>query len=167
MRNYAEKHKCGITIFFDELDEIAKKRGGEDKASETAVPALLRNLDGVKENKAFLILANTNRKEVLDRALLERFRKQIYIPLPNSEMRESLFRKKLSEIEKEFFEQLEIADAVKLSDGLSGRDITFICDDFKYVLSEIKAGITKDVDLKEKFNQMIVNRQNEKQIVKT
>lgn len=141
LREYTQKRNCGITVFFDELDEIAKRRGGEDKASETAVPALLRNLDGVKENKGFLILANTNHKEMLDRAILDRFRKSIYIPLPDRDAREKLFRLKLKDVEAEYIAQLDLARAAAKSEGMSGRQITYVCDDLKYRLSKAKAGL--------------------------
>lgn len=162
LREYAERNKCGITVFFDELDEIAKRRGGDDKASEAAVPALLRNLDGVKGNRAFLILANTNRKDVLDTAILERFRKQIYIPLPDESMRLQLFSSKLSEIEERFSEKLDLSRAASISEGLSGRDITFLCDDFKYFLSKVKAGFADVGQLQEQLETLISERKNAK-----
>ena len=162
LRDYAAKNNCGVTVFFDELDEIAKRRGGDDKASEASVPALLRNLDGIKKNKNFLILANTNRKDVLDTAIAERFRKQIFIPLPDDAMRKKLFEIKLSDVESEYFERLNFEEAVAHSQGLSGRDITFICDDLKYLLSEIKAGFADESVLNERFIQMIDGRVQEK-----
>ena len=154
LRDYTERQKCGVTVFIDELDEIAKRRGGDDKASEAAIPALLRNLDGMKGNKDFLILANTNRKDVIDSAILQRFRKQLFIPLPNAEMRKELFRQKLKEIEPSFLEQIDLDSAAENSDGLSGREITFVCDDFKYFLSRLKAGLTEE-SVKEKFDALI------------
>ncbi len=143
LRAYAEKNDCGITVFFDELDEIGKARGSDDKTSEAAVPALLRNLDGVAKNKRFLILANTNRKDLFDSALAERFRKLIYIPLPDADLREKLFAAKLSDVEERFMGELDLKEAAARSEGLSGRDITFICDDFKYLLAKVKAGLAE------------------------
>lgn len=162
LRSYAEKHECGITVFFDELDEIAKRRGGEDKASEAAVPALLRNLDGVKGNKAFLILANTNRKDVLDPAIAERFRKLIFIPLPDEKTRRKLFESKLSDVEPQFFEELGLAHAAEISEGLSGRDITFLCDDLKYYLAKIKAGLIERAGIAEHLVRLIEERKSAK-----
>ena len=146
LREYAEKNNCGITIFMDEFDEIAKKRDGDDKTAMTAVPALLRNMDGVKSSKAFLILANTNFKDQLDTAILSRFRKQIYIPLPDKKARLHLFKSKLNDIEEEYLEKIDFNKIADMSNGLSGRDITFICDDFKYQLARLKAGLDKDLD---------------------
>lgn len=162
LRVYAEKHGCGITVFFDELDEIAKKRGSDDKASEAAVPALLRNLDGVRTNKNFLVLANTNRKDALDTAVLERFRKQIYIPLPDEEMRKALFETKFGEVEAEYLNEMDFSAAAEESEGLSGRDIAFICDDIKYYLSEMKAGIREKTDLNEALLSIVREKVAEK-----
>ena len=147
LRTYAEKHQCGLTVFFDEFDEIAKQRGGDDKASASAVPALLRNLDGIKQNKSFLILANTNCMELLDAGILDRFRKRIHIPLPDRNMRLSFFNTKLSELEAEYKEKLDFEHLADISEGLSGRTITYICDDFKYYVSGVKAGIKDGSDL--------------------
>lgn len=147
LRDYTEKNNCGLTVFFDELDEIAKKRGGDDKASASAVPALLRNMDGVKQNKNFLILANTNCMEMLDDGILDRFRKRIHIPLPDKKMRLAFFKSKLSELEDVYREALDIEGFAEASEGLSGRTITYICDDFKYYVGGVKAGIKDGSDL--------------------
>ncbi|MBR2337159.1 MAG: ATP-binding protein [Clostridia bacterium] len=153
LRRYVEEHNCGITVFFDEFDEIAKSRGGDDKASQTAVPALLRNLDGVKENKNFLILANTNCKESLDAGILSRFRRKIYIPLPDKNMRVQFFKSKLSQLEANFFERLDFEQLADASDGLSGRAIAQICDDFLHFIGGVKAGIRSCED----FNQALLD----------
>lgn len=158
LRSYTEKNDCGITVFFDEFDEIAKKRGGDDKASASSVPALLRNLDGVKGNKSFLILANTNCMDMLDDGILDRFRKRIHIPLPNEKMRETFFRNKLAEIEDEYKENLDFPGFSKASDGFSGRTVTYVCDDFKYYVGGVKAGIKDGSDLNSVMYSLIDER---------
>ena len=160
LRNYVEKTGQGITIFFDELDEIAKKRGGDDKASAASVPALLRNMDGVKGNKGFLILANTNCPELLDEGILDRFRKRIEVPLPDEETRKKLFLFKLSDVEKEHIEKLDLHRIAKESWGLSGRSISNVCDDFKYALAASSAGVRECGDLTEEILSLIVERRN-------
>ena len=160
LRDYSERNNCGLTVFFDELDEIAKKRGGDDKASSSAVPALLRNMDGVKQNKNFLILANTNCMEMLDDGILDRFRKRIHIPLPDKNMRLAFFRGKLSELEAEYVNQLDIEGFAEMSEGLSGRTITYICDDFKYYVGGVKAGIKDGSDLNSIIYAAINQRMN-------
>lgn len=165
LRDYAERNDCGITVFFDEFDEIGKSRSGDDKVAEAAVPALLRNLDGVKTNKSFLILANTNLKAELDRAIQERFRRQIYIPLPDETMRRQLYISKLTEVEEKYTAMLDFDAAAVQSEGLSGRDITYICDDFKYQLGEVKAGLMPENVLADCFTEQIFNRKKEKGLI--
>ncbi len=158
LRDYTQKYDCGVTVFFDEFDEIGKSRGGDDKSSEAAVPALLRNLDGVASNKNFLIIANTNCIEALDKALVNRFRRRIYVPLPNVNDRKKLFEAKLSDIEEDYLHTLDLELMATHSEGLGGRDITFVCDDFKYYLSRLKAGITTFDDINQSMLELIEAR---------
>ena len=158
LRNYVEQTGQGITVFFDELDEIAKKRGGDDKASAASVPALLRNMDGVKGNKGFLILANTNCPEMLDEGILDRFRKRIEVPLPDETTRKKLFLFKLDDVEDEYMDALDLDKIAQESWGLSGRSITNVCDDFKYKLAGSRAGVRACGDLTEEMLALIVER---------
>ena len=160
LRSYVEKTGRGITVFFDELDEIAKKRGGDDKASGASVPALLRNMDGVKANKGFLILANTNCPEMLDEGILDRFRKRIEVPLPDEETRKKLFLFKLSDVEEEYIEKLDLERIAKESFGLSGRSIANVCDDFKYALAASAAGVRECGEFTEEVLSLIIERRN-------
>jgi len=147
LRKYVDENKCGITVFFDEFDEIAKSRSGDDKASQTAVPALLRNLDGIKENKGFLVIANTNCVDLLDAGILSRFRRKIFIPLPDESMRRHFFEMKLKQLEPEYYGQLDLQKLAEVSDGMSGRAITQVCDDFLHHVGGIKAGIRTSSNL--------------------
>lgn len=159
LRGYAEQNDCGITVFFDEFDEIAKRRGGDDKVSEAAVPALLRNLDGMMKNEQFLVLASSNLpREAFDPGIWERFRQRIEIPLPDETSRRKLFELKLKEIEPEFLSQLDLNTAAVRTEGMSGRDISFICDDLKYRLSEIKAGLAMEENLSKYLLSVIARR---------
>lgn len=159
LRDYVEKNDKSIIIFFDELDEIAKKRGGDDKTSQAAVPALLRNMDGVKKNKGFLILANTNCPEDLDSGVLDRFRQKILVDLPDKDAREKMYRQKLSDVEPEYLDFIDFDFIAYESEGLSGRAINDICDDFKYELSALNAGLRKIDDYNAELVRIIRRRQ--------
>ncbi len=158
LRNYTETNQCGVTLFFDEFDEVAKKRGGNDKASETAVPSLLRNLDGMLANRNFLVLANTNCADDLDPAILQRFPQRVPVPLPTLEARRLLFDQKTRDIEAEYRDHMDFGLAAERSQGMSGRDIAFICDDFKYTLGDCKAGIRKLEDINDMLWEVIKRR---------
>ncbi len=159
MRNYTESNNTEIVVFFDEFDEIAKSREGSDKTSEAAVPALLRNLDGVKENKGFMVLANTNYKDKLDKAVLSRFRQKVYIPLPDKTVRINLYKLSLKDIEVETLEELDFGLFSKESEGLSGRDIAYIADDFKRIVSKTKAGLIEKPDFNAEMVKIIKKKQ--------
>jgi Cdc6-like AAA superfamily ATPase len=158
LRRFVDENQCGVTVFFDEFDEIAKSRSGDDKASQTAVPALLRNLDGIKENNNFLVIANTNCVDMLDAGVLSRFRRKIYIPLPDKDMRKHFFAQKLAQLEPEYFNQLDLDALADEAEGLSGRDITQICDDFLHHVGGIKAQLRTSEDLNADFIAIIRNR---------
>lgn len=160
IRDYTERNRRDVIVFFDEMDEIAKKRGGDDKASESAVPALLRNLDGVKKNKGFLIIANTNYAELLDDAILSRFRRRVYIPLPDRDTRVKLLRLQLKDLEPERAEKIDFDGFGDDSEGLSGRDIAYLADDFKRSVAAQKAGITQDLEYNKELKRLIKIRRN-------
>ncbi len=162
IRNYAAANNTPVIAFFDEFDEVAKKRDSNDKTAEAAVPALLRNLDGVKRNKNLFVLANVNDKNWLDPAVAERFRKIIHIPLPDEAARRRLFCAKLCEVEQTFLERIDFAEAARLSEGLSGRDITFICDDFKHLLGGVKAKLVSEGDVNASLQKFISERAESK-----
>jgi len=162
LRDYAKTHNTGMIVFFDEFDEIAKSADNDDKASQSSVPALKRNLDGISENEGLFILANTNCKEQLDKAILNRFRRKIFIPLPNEEERKIFLNLKLNDVEKEFIDQLDLDSLAKEMDGESGRDITQLCDDFKYFLGGIKSGNNSCIDLNQAFLERIRKHKAEK-----
>ena len=167
MRSYVEENNTKVIIFFDEFDEIAQKRGSDDKTSAAAVPALLRNLDGVASNKNLFVLANTNFVNMLDPAIAERFRRVIHIPLPGLGDRKKLFESKLSEVEADFLEQLDFEYAAQLTEGLSGRDITFVYDDFKRLLAKVKAKLLVTEDINKELSELITARLSEKSRINT
>jgi transitional endoplasmic reticulum ATPase len=82
-------------IFFDEIDSIAPKRSGADssRVSERAVSQLQTEIDGIEELKGVVVLAATNRKDLLDGALLRagRFDFQLEFPIPNREIKRTIF----------------------------------------------------------------------------
>ena len=160
LREYAQSHGGGLTVFFDEFDEIAGSRTGDDKASQTAVPALLRNLDGVTKNNNFLILANTNCREKLDAGILSRFRRKIFIPLPDEKARRIFFEKKLKSfnIEEKYFNQLDLDMLAQVSEGRSGREITYCCDEFMHFLGGMKAGLKSSDNLTQAMINILENK---------
>lgn len=134
--DYAAKHQTKLILFFDEFEEIARSRGSDDKTSSLAVPALLRNLEGMTNNKDLIVLAASNYVELIDKALFDRFRLIVEVPLPNKEARLFLFKNKFKEVEPEYLSFINFDEAAEFSEGLSGREISNIVSEVKYFISD-------------------------------
>lgn len=87
-------------IFFDEIDAIAKKRGETHEASERIVAQLLTEMDGVEQLKDTLVLAATNRIDIIDTAILRpgRFDRLVYLPTPNEEALKAILEVKANNL---------------------------------------------------------------------
>ncbi len=116
-------------IFFDEIESLVVKRDTGREPATGVVQTFLTELDGFKSKKLekpVIVIAATNKPWLLDEAILSRFEKRIYTPLPDREARIQIFRlnleKKGFEIEGISYE--ELAD---LTEGYSGRDIANVC----------------------------------------
>lgn len=140
IRRYVKQKNTAVIAFFDEFEEIARARGGDNKTSEESVPELLRQLQGFNtDNKNIVIIAATNLKNLIDTGILDRFGDCINIPMPTREDRKKLFALKLRGLEE--LGELDLDKLADASDGLSGRGITNSCLDFKRkILAPRKAG---------------------------
>lgn len=122
------------TVFFDEIDSVASQRGGsnENEASRRMKAQLLTKLEGIdsasNENgtMSVFVLAATNFPWDLDEALLRRFQKRIYIPLPGIEGRLAILKMHLSDMIDDQFDLQKWAEQLE---GYSCADITNLCRD--------------------------------------
>jgi len=114
-------------IFMDEIDSIAPSRGRDiDEASRRVLGQVLEEMDGFssrKEDKVIFIGA-TNKPWDLDDALLSRFQRKVYVPLPDSESRKSILGIHLSGAD---VSSVDMERLVSQTDGFSGRDISSLC----------------------------------------
>ena len=128
-------------IFFDEIDSIAPVRGvgGETAVTERVVSQLLTELDGIETLHGVVVLAATNRADMIDTALLRpgRFDKIILVPMPDKESRKKILEISTKEIpidkelKNEAGKNLDYVDLEKLSestDGLSGADVASVAN---------------------------------------
>jgi transitional endoplasmic reticulum ATPase len=124
-------------ILFDQIDAIAPKRRGEaaNATTERVVNQLLAEMDGLRAASQVIVLAATNRRDLLDPALLRpgRLGLEIYVGLPDLAGRKEILTVLLSSIpEKEKLDQA-IATAAERSEGFSGADLSAICEKAKLV----------------------------------
>ena len=121
-------------IFFDEIDSIAPVRGagGETAVTERVVSQLLTELDGMENMHGVVVLAATNRADMIDTALLRpgRFDKIIQIPMPDKESRKKILEINVKEIPAEVDPQspdcVNIEKLSEMTDGMSGADVAAI-----------------------------------------
>ena len=123
-------------VFFDEIDSIAPLRGagGENAVTERVVSQLLTELDGMENMHGVIVLAATNRADMIDPALLRpgRFDKIIQIPLPDKESRKSILKLNAEKIptvtEESDPKHIDFEKLSELTDGLSGADTASIAN---------------------------------------
>ena len=132
----ARKHSPSI-IFFDEIDAIAPRRGNNTtKAIDSIINQLLSELDGIRDNKQIVVIATTNRPDIIDPALLRpgRLEKLIHVPIPDDNARREIFEIKLRG--KPVKGVININELVKLSNGLTGADIDAVVREASYYAIE-------------------------------
>jgi AFG3 family protein len=128
------KEKAPCIIFIDEIDAIGRARGrnpmtGSNDERENTLNQLLTEMDGFSSNTGVIILAATNRADVLDRALMRagRFDRQIHVELPDLEERLAIFKVHIRELKME--PKLELAFLARQTPGFSGADIANVCNE--------------------------------------
>ena len=128
------KEKSPSLIFIDEIDAIGRARGknamtGANDERENTLNQLLTEMDGFGSHTNVIVLAATNRADILDKALMRagRFDRQIYVELPNLNERKQIFQVHLRPIKTA--ETLDIDFLAKQTPGFSGADIANVCNE--------------------------------------
>ena len=133
------KKKAPCIVFIDEIDAVGRARGkaitGGNDERESTLNQLLTEMDGFSSNTNIIVMAATNRADVLDKALLRagRFDRQIYVELPDLEERKAIFsvhmRKLKLNRDKNSEEYVDRAFLAKQTPGFSGADIANVCNE--------------------------------------
>ncbi|HAH55113.1 MAG TPA: peptidase M41 [Flavobacterium sp.] len=128
------KEKSPAIIFIDEIDAVGRARGkstmsGGNDERENTLNQLLTEMDGFGTNSNVIVLAATNRADVLDKALMRagRFDRQIFVDLPDIREREEIFKVHLEPLKK--VENLDTDFLAKQTPGFSGADIANVCNE--------------------------------------
>jgi cell division protease FtsH len=128
------KEKSPAIIFIDEIDAVGRARGksnmsGGNDERENTLNQLLTEMDGFGTNSNVIVLAATNRADVLDKALMRagRFDRQIFVDLPDIRERAEIFQVHLKPIKK--VEGLDLDFLAKQTPGFSGADIANVCNE--------------------------------------
>lgn len=128
------KEKAPCIIFIDEIDAVGRSRGknpafGGNDERENTLNQLLTEMDGFGSNSGVIILAATNRVEILDPALLRagRFDRQIHVDLPELSERIAIFNVHLAPLKLD--ENLDVDFLARQTPGFSGADIANVCNE--------------------------------------
>ena len=128
------KEKAPCIVFIDEIDAVGRARGknpnmGSNDERENTLNQLLIEMDGFGTNSGVIILAATNRADILDKALLRagRFDRQIYVDLPDLNDRVAIFNVHLRKIKTD--DTLDVELLARQTPGFSGADIANVCNE--------------------------------------
>ncbi len=128
------KEKAPCIVFIDEIDAVGRARGknpnmGANDERENTLNQLLTEMDGFGTNSGVIILAATNRADILDKALLRagRFDRQIYVDLPDLNDRVAVFNVHLKNIKTD--DSVDVELLARQTPGFSGADIANVCNE--------------------------------------
>ncbi len=128
------KEKAPSIIFIDEIDAIGRARGknamqGSNDERENTLNQLLTEMDGFGTNTGVIILAATNRADILDKALLRpgRFDRQIHVDMPELNERKAIFKVHLKNLKLD--KSIDLEFLAKQTPGFSGADIANLCNE--------------------------------------
>ena len=128
------KEKAPCIVFIDEIDAVGRARGknpnmGSNDERENTLNQMLTEMDGFGSNNGVIILAATNRADMLDKALLRpgRFDRQIYVDLPELTDRMEIFNVHLRRIKVN--SKLDVEQLARQTQGFSGADIANVCNE--------------------------------------
>jgi ATP-dependent metalloprotease FtsH len=144
------KEKAPSIIFIDEIDAIGRARSknlnfGSNDERENTLNQLLTEMDGFATNSGIIILAATNRADILDKALLRagRFDRQIYVDMPDIKERVQIFKVHLKTVK--YDPSVDVEFLARQTPGFSGADIANICNEAALIAARKgKSNVGKD-----------------------
>ncbi len=158
------KQSAPTIIFFDEIDSITPKRGGmsgDSQVTERVISQMLTELDGLEERGEVVVIAATNRPDLIDTALLRqgRLERHIEVGAPDEDARKAIFE--VHTRNKPISDDVDIEKLAKETDGHVGSDIEGICKEASMMAlrEKIKTGMTRD-EVKEKIEDLTINMEH-------
>ncbi|MDF2956100.1 MAG: AAA+-type ATPase [Candidatus Alkanophagales archaeon MCA70_species_2] len=163
------KQAAPCIIFFDEIDAIAPVRGSgfDSHVTERVVSQILTEMDGLEELRDVIIIAATNRPDLVDPALLRpgRLDRLIYIPAPNREERKKIFEVHLRG--KPLADDVNLDDLARRTEGYVGADIEAICREAAMMaLREHLSSVAADKYIKDSTENIIIRKEHFEQALK-
>ena len=154
------KEKSPCIIFIDEIDAIGRARGknanfGSNDERENTLNQLLTEMDGFGTNSGVIILAATNRADILDKALLRagRFDRQIHVDLPDLNDRKQVFKVHLRPLKTD--DSVDIEFLARQTPGFSGADIANVCNEAALIAARKNKKIVEKEDFLNAVDRII------------
>lgn len=164
------KEKAPSIIFIDEIDAIGRARGGavsmrSNDERESTLNQLLTEMDGFEANSGVIVMAATNRADVLDRALLRpgRFDRQIYLELPNQNERKAIFQVHLRPLQ--LGTDVQIDTLAAQTPGFSGADIANICNEAALIAARYDKETVEMADFYSAVDRIVAGLENKSRII--
>ena len=164
------KEKSPSIIFIDEIDAIGRARGknnmsGSNDERENTLNQLLTEMDGFGSDSNVIVLAATNRADVLDKALMRagRFDRQIYIDLPDVRERKEIFEVHLRPLKVD--QQLDTDFLSKQTPGFSGADIANVCNEAALIAARKDKEIVEKQDFLDAVDRIVGGLEKKNKII--
>jgi cell division protease FtsH len=164
------KEKAPSIIFIDEIDAIGRARGknngfNSNDERENTLNQLLTEMDGFGTNSGVIILAATNRADVLDAALMRagRFDRQIYVDMPDLNERKEIFQVHLKPLK--LVEGLDIDFLAKQTPGFSGADIANLCNEAALIAARHNKKFVEKQDFLDAVDRIVGGLEKKNKII--
>jgi len=164
------KEKAPCIVFIDEIDAVGRARGrnvnfGSNDERENTLNQLLTEMDGFGTNMGVIILAATNRADILDRALLRagRFDRQIHVELPDLTEREAIFKVHLRPIK--LAKDIDIVFLSKQTPGFSGADIANVCNESALIAARKNKNVVEKQDFLDAIDRIVGGLERKNKII--
>jgi cell division protease FtsH len=164
------KEKAPCIVFIDEIDAVGRARGrnanfGSNDERENTLNQLLTEMDGFGTNMGVIILAATNRADILDRALMRagRFDRQIHVELPDIVEREAIFKVHLRPIKLE--KSFDIGFMAKQTPGFSGADIANVCNEAALIAARKNKTVVEKQDFLDAIDRIVGGLERKTKII--
>lgn len=164
------KEKAPCIVFIDEIDAVGRARGrnanfGSNDERENTLNQLLTEMDGFGTNLGVIILAATNRADILDRALMRagRFDRQIHVELPDLTEREAIFKVHLRPIKLE--KDFDISFLAKQTPGFSGADIANVCNEAALIAARKNKTVVEKQDFLDAVDRIVGGLERKTKII--
>ena len=164
------KEKSPCIVFIDEIDAVGRARGrnpnfGANDERENTLNQLLTEMDGFSSNSGVIILAATNRADILDRALLRagRFDRQIHVELPDLNGREEIFKVHIKPLKLD--KNIDIRFLAKQTPGFSGADIANVCNEAALIAARKSKKVIQRDDFLDAIDRIIGGLEKKNKII--